>query len=157
MRHNYWSCTLEPTGHNYWGPRAQSPCSTTREAIAMRSPCTATKSSPRLPELEKAHVQQWRPKSRKGGREGGREEGRKERKKSGNKREVLKESQSDSYEDNLKYNVSKLELEVTSLWDKNFKNKNRCHCANWTCENLDILKDEVKTRDSLTTKREECS
>ena len=38
-----------------------SPCSTTREATAMRSPHTAMKSSPRSPQLEKAHVQQQRP------------------------------------------------------------------------------------------------
>ena len=31
----------------------------------MRSPCTATKSSPRSPQLEKAHVQQQRPNAAK--------------------------------------------------------------------------------------------
>ena len=31
----------------------------------MRSPCTATKSSPRSPQLEKAGVQQWRPNTAK--------------------------------------------------------------------------------------------
>ena len=39
----------------------QSWGSTTREASKVRSPSTATKSSPHLPQLEKAHVQQWRP------------------------------------------------------------------------------------------------
>ena len=36
-------------------------CSTTREATTMRSPCTATKSSPCSRQLEKACMQQWRP------------------------------------------------------------------------------------------------
>ena len=31
----------------------------------MRSPRTATKSSPRLPQLEKTRVQQWRPNAAK--------------------------------------------------------------------------------------------
>ena len=57
MHHNYWACTLEPTSHNYWSPCASSPCFSTREATAMRSPHTATKSSLRSPQLEKAHVQ----------------------------------------------------------------------------------------------------
>ena len=72
VRHNYWACALEPTSHNYWAckpqllsPRTYSPCSTTREATTMRSPCTATKSSPRSPQLEKAHAQQWRPNTAK--------------------------------------------------------------------------------------------
>ena len=47
-----------PVSHNYW-----SPCSATRQATAMRGPCTATKSGPRLLQLERAHVQQWRPKN----------------------------------------------------------------------------------------------
>ena len=50
-------------------PRATTPethahrsqCSTTREATAMRSPRTATKSSPCSPQLEKARMQQQRP------------------------------------------------------------------------------------------------
>ena len=46
LRHDYWACALEPASHNYWSPRAESPCSTAREATAMRSPCTAKKSSP---------------------------------------------------------------------------------------------------------------
>ena len=54
VRHNYWACcALEPVSHNYWAhvpqlwsPRASSPCSATREATAMRSSCTTTKSSP---------------------------------------------------------------------------------------------------------------
>ena len=44
--HNYWACALEPASHNYWSLHTQSPCSATREATAMRSPRTATKSSP---------------------------------------------------------------------------------------------------------------
>ena len=43
---------LEPTLHN-------------KEATAMRSPCTTTKSSPRSPQLEKANVQQRRPNAAK--------------------------------------------------------------------------------------------
>ena len=60
LRHKYWACTLEPASHNYW-----SPCSATREATAMRSLHTATKSSPRSPQLEKACGQQWRPNAAK--------------------------------------------------------------------------------------------
>ena len=56
MRHNYWACALEPASHSYWSPRAESLCSTTREATTMRSPCAATKSSPCSLQLEK-----WRP------------------------------------------------------------------------------------------------
>ena len=68
VRHNYWACTLEPTSHNYWAHEPQllslctySPCFTAREATAMRSPRTAMKSSPCLPQLEKACMQQRRP------------------------------------------------------------------------------------------------
>ena len=68
VRHNYWACALEPASHDYWArmpqllkPACPSPCSATREATAMRSPHTAMKSSPRSPQLEKAHVQQQRP------------------------------------------------------------------------------------------------
>ena len=50
----------KPMCHNYW-----SPCSTTREATAMRSLCTATKSSSCLLQLEKAHTQQQRPNATK--------------------------------------------------------------------------------------------
>ena len=59
---NYWACTLEPASHNYWSPcaatteacppRAHAPQQ--REATSMRSRCTATKSSPRSPQLEKS-------------------------------------------------------------------------------------------------------
>ena len=43
MHHNYWTCALEPRRHDYWSPHAPwSPCSATREATAMRSPCTTT-------------------------------------------------------------------------------------------------------------------
>ena len=47
MHHNYWACALEPASHNYWArvpqllsPLAYSPCSSRREATAMRSLCT---------------------------------------------------------------------------------------------------------------------
>ena len=44
-------------------PRARAP--QLREATAMRSPRTATKSSPRSPQLEKARAQQRRPNAAK--------------------------------------------------------------------------------------------
>ena len=65
VHHNYWACALEPVSHNYWSPRTWSACSATREATAMRSPRTTTKSNPRSPQLEKAHVQQRRPNAAK--------------------------------------------------------------------------------------------
>ena len=34
--HNYWARTQEPACHSYWSPHAWSPCSTTREATAMK-------------------------------------------------------------------------------------------------------------------------
>ena len=36
-------------------------CSATREAAMVRGPRTAMKSGPRLPQLEKALAQRWRP------------------------------------------------------------------------------------------------
>ena len=56
VSHNYWAWALEPATHNYWNPRTYSPCSATREATAMRSPRTITKSSLCSPQLEKAHA-----------------------------------------------------------------------------------------------------
>ena len=64
MNHNYWACALEPTCCYYWSPHTTSPCSTTG-GIAVRSPCTAIKSSPRSPQLEKAHAKQRRPSTAK--------------------------------------------------------------------------------------------
>ena len=68
VHHNYWACALEPASHNYWSlrattteasvPRARAP---QRGATAVRSPHTATKSSPHSPQLEKARTQQRRP------------------------------------------------------------------------------------------------
>ena len=46
-------------------PALYSPCSATSEATTMRSPGTATKSSPHLPQLEKARAQQRRPNTAK--------------------------------------------------------------------------------------------
>ena len=60
VRHNYWACALEPMSHNYWARAPRALALQQREATAMRSPCTATKSSPCSPQLEKAHVQQQR-------------------------------------------------------------------------------------------------
>ena len=65
VRHNYWACTLEPASHNYWSSPAYSPCSATREATAMRSLCTSTKSNPCSLQLEKARTQQLRPNAAK--------------------------------------------------------------------------------------------
>ena len=40
-------------------------CSATREAMIVRGPCTAMKSGPRLPQLEKALAQKRRPNTAK--------------------------------------------------------------------------------------------
>ena len=65
VHHYYWACALEPMCHNYWSPHTLSPCSATREATAMRSPHTATKSSPCSLQLEKARAHQQRPNTAK--------------------------------------------------------------------------------------------
>ena len=66
--HNYWARALEPTGRNYWAHKPQllklvhlEPVLHKKEATAMRSLHTATKSSPCLWQLEKASMQQRRP------------------------------------------------------------------------------------------------
>ena len=68
VHHNYracalspWATTNKPACHNYWSPCTQSPCSATREATAMRSTRSTTKSSHCSPQLEKARAQQRRP------------------------------------------------------------------------------------------------
>ena len=66
MYHNYWAHTLEPTGCNSWACRPQywslcapeSRCHNRRSHVSEK-PCTVTKSSPCLPQLEKAWKQQW--------------------------------------------------------------------------------------------------
>ena len=63
--HNYWACALEITSHSYWARASYSPCSATREATAIRSLRTTTKSSSCSPHLEKARAQQWRPNTAK--------------------------------------------------------------------------------------------
>ena len=40
-------------------------CSATREAVIVRGPCTAMKSGPHLPQLEKALAQKQRPNTAK--------------------------------------------------------------------------------------------
>ena len=45
--------------------RVWSLCSATREATIVRGPCTAMKSDPRLPQLEKALTQKRRPNTAK--------------------------------------------------------------------------------------------
>ena len=56
--------------------RVWSLCSATREAVIVRGPCTAMKSGPHLPQLEKALAQKRRPNTAKR---------KKERKKLGEK------------------------------------------------------------------------
>ena len=58
----------KPVHHNYWArvpqllkPMHLEPMLRNKRATAMRSPHTATKSSPRSPQLEKARTQQRRP------------------------------------------------------------------------------------------------
>ena len=64
MLHNSWANALEPKVGHDWAHVPWSVCSA-REAIAIKSVCTATKSSPRAPQLEKACVWQWRPTTAK--------------------------------------------------------------------------------------------
>ena len=83
--HNYWACALQPVSHNYWAHALQllkpacsrarmlqllksvrlESCSATRGDTAMRNLRTTTNSSPRSPQLEKAHAQQQRPSAAK--------------------------------------------------------------------------------------------
>ena len=56
---------IKPRHHNWWSSCAQSLCSGTRETTARRSPHNAIKSSPWLPQLEKAPMQQQRPRVNK--------------------------------------------------------------------------------------------
>ena len=70
--HNYWACALEPLGHNYWArvpqllkPMRLEPVLRNKRSHAMRSPRTATKSSPRSLQLEKARMQQQKPNAAK--------------------------------------------------------------------------------------------
>ena len=64
-RQSPWATTTEPTRHNYLGSCAWSLCSATREATAMRGPCTAARSGPRSSQLEKARTQRRRPNTAK--------------------------------------------------------------------------------------------
>ena len=65
--HNYWACALELTSHNYWACVQQllKPMHIEPMLHNKRSPHTTTKSSPHLPQLEKARVQQRRPNTAK--------------------------------------------------------------------------------------------
>ena len=61
VHRNYWasapepaSCNAEPECCTCSSPCTWSLCSTARETTAVRSPCTAMKSSPCSPQLEKA-------------------------------------------------------------------------------------------------------
>ena len=70
--HNYWACALEPASHNYWAlvpqllkPAHLEPGLHNKRSHRNEEPRTATKSSPRSPQLEKACAQQWRPNTAK--------------------------------------------------------------------------------------------
>ena len=54
---------IKPVCHNYCArvPQLLKPTRLEPVLCNKRSPCTTTKSSPHSPQLEKAHVQQWRP------------------------------------------------------------------------------------------------
>ena len=72
VHHNYRACTLEPMSHNHWAhvppllkPVCLEPGLCKKEATAMRSLHTATKSSPCSPQLEKACAQPQRPNAAK--------------------------------------------------------------------------------------------
>ena len=67
VRHNYWACALEPTSHNYWAhvPQLLKPTCLEPVLCNKRSHHTATKSRPCSPQLEKARMQQRRPKADK--------------------------------------------------------------------------------------------
>ena len=72
VRHNYWACALEPTSHNYWArmpqllkPAYLEPMLRNKRNHRDERPHTATKSSPRSQQLEKAWAQQPRPNAAK--------------------------------------------------------------------------------------------
>ena len=61
--HMPWSnCTHEP---QLMSLHVWSPCSATRQATIVRGPCTAMKSGPHSPQLEKALAQKRRPNTAK--------------------------------------------------------------------------------------------
>ena len=64
VRHNYWACTLEPACCNYWAhaPRAHA---RQQEKPPQWEARTLKETSPRVPQLEKARVQQQRPNAAK--------------------------------------------------------------------------------------------
>ena len=68
VSHNYWGCTLEPGSCNYWDhilkPEHPRLCST-GEAAAMRSFAPQLERSLCLLQLEKACIQQQRPRTAK--------------------------------------------------------------------------------------------
>ena len=71
--HNYWACALEPVSDDYWAhvpqllkPTRLEPMLRNKRSHRNEKPMhTATKSSPRSPQLEKACVQQWKPNAAK--------------------------------------------------------------------------------------------
>ena len=56
MPRSNWACEPQFLSLRIW-----SLCSATREVAIVRGPCTAMKSGPRLPQLEKALAQKRRP------------------------------------------------------------------------------------------------
>ena len=55
-----WACEPQLLSLRVW-----SLCSATREATIVRGPRTVMKSGPRLPQLERALAQKWRPNTAK--------------------------------------------------------------------------------------------
>ena len=67
LHHNYSAWALEPVSHIYWAhvPQLLKPVCLEPVLRNKKSPHTATKSSPRSPQLGNAHVQQRRPNAAK--------------------------------------------------------------------------------------------
>ena len=63
--HGCWVCTLEPVRNNCWSPCTWSLCFAMGEATAVWGAHTAGRSGPCSPQLERTHVQQWRPNAAK--------------------------------------------------------------------------------------------
>ena len=66
MRHNYWAHALEPVSCSYWAwmppllsLHALEPLVCNKKPPQREACSVQPESSPQLPKLEKAHVQQW--------------------------------------------------------------------------------------------------
>ena len=55
VHHNHWVQALEPESHSYWAHRLQLLKPKRDRSPHNENPLTMTKSSPLLPQLEKAH------------------------------------------------------------------------------------------------------